>query len=355
MALSYSFCAALHIRAFMTIFQNRHKSIDTYLTSCYAIYKKHTILLDGDMMQIETLYYLLAIEKSGSTRRAAEELNTSYQNVSRVLLQAEEELGQKLFLRSSKGMVPSEEGKLALISAKNMLKIYENLLEQLEYRKKNSFLEYNKKIAGRLDLVSSIITSNGFLNEFLIEFSAQYPNIQINLMEDDAYLADKNRSYHLYILPRTVKELQQHKELFFPLLEDRIVMFVKKDSSYDTQKTISLKRMMQFPLVLLSKNNWANSIFSYILNMHQLQPEHLFYTNSVIGFQKSVASGNYVGLTTDILSSKLISDRKNLFHKIPIRDKNIEIYHCLVIIDRDHLTPVEETFVRAIKETFHIS
>lgn len=304
-------------------------------------------------MQMETLHYLLAIEKYGSTRKAAEELNTSFQNVSRVLLQAEEELGQKLFVRNSKGMLPTEEGKLALLSARNILKIYEDLLEQFEYRKASPFINCNKKISGQLNLVSSMITSNGFLNDFLVEFSERYPNVQINLKEDDAYLTAEQEQCRLYILPRTAEDMQRSKDVFFPLLEDCMVMLVKKDSPFDTQKTISLKRMMQQPLVLVSKSDWRKSIFGHILNIHQLQPEKPVYTNSIIGIQKYVASGNYVGLSTNILSSKLISDRKNLFTKIPIRDKNIEIYHCLVIKDRDHLTPVEETFVQAIKESFH--
>lgn len=65
-------------------------------------------------MQLEALQYLLAIEENGSTRKAAEQLNTSFQNVSRVLLQMEDEWNVQLFQRNSKGMIATEEGKIAI-------------------------------------------------------------------------------------------------------------------------------------------------------------------------------------------------------------------------------------------------
>ena len=304
-------------------------------------------------MQMETLHYLLAIEKYGSTRKAAEERNTSHQNVSRSLQAMENELGVTLFLRTSKGLIPTKHGQFAITTAKSILALYDTMVAQFSGQSKNAQTLCKEAVAGKLNLTSSMITSNGFLNDFLVEFSAQYPNIEINLMEEDAYQSSKNTSCRLYILPRTAAELAHTKESIFPLLEDNIVLLAKKDSPFANQKSISLKRLVQLPLVLTAKKDWGSSFFGHILNMYQVQPEKPVYTNSIFGIQKYVASGNYVGLSTNILSSKLISDRKNLFTKIPIRDKNIEIYHCLVIKDRDHLTPVEETFVQAIKESFH--
>ncbi|MEF2824447.1 MAG: LysR family transcriptional regulator, partial [Peptococcaceae bacterium] len=75
-------------------------------------------------MQLENLEVLLAINKHGSLRKAADALLTSYQNVSRILRQIEEEFGVPLFVRSSTGMSPTDEGKLAVITARQMLNLY---------------------------------------------------------------------------------------------------------------------------------------------------------------------------------------------------------------------------------------
>ena len=37
-----------------------------------------------------------------------------------------------------------------------------------------------------------------------------------------------------------------------------------------------------------------------------------------------------------------------------IRDEGVEFYHCLIIVDNSNLTPIEQIFVKSIKEYFHI-
>ena len=305
-------------------------------------------------MQLETLRTLVAVEQFGSTRRASESLNTSYQNVSRVLMQAEEELGVALFVRTSKGMVPTEDGKLAIASAREMLRIYDGMLEQFQYRRESMAQEMNSRISGKLNLTSSIAVSNGFINDLLLEFSVQYPKIQVNISEEDAYFPISAERGQLYFVPRMIRDVENTGYVTVSLLKDRMVMLVKKDSAFDNQRSVSLKRIAKLPLVLVAKNNWEESVFGHILKAHQAMPENPIYISSVIGFQKYVAGGQYAGLSTEIISCKLMSDKSKMFKIMPIRDKDIEIYHCLVIREPDSLSRVEQCFVDFVKEYFHI-
>ena len=266
----------------------------------------------------------------------------------------ENELGVTLFLRTSKGLIPTKHGQFAITTAKNILALYDTMVAQFSGQSKNAQTLCKEAVAGKLNLTSSMITSNGFLNDFLVEFSAQYPNIEINLMEEDAYQSSKNTSCRLYILPRTAAELAHTKESIFPLLEDNIVLLAKKDSPFANQKSISLKRLVQLPLVLTAKKDWGSSFFGHILNMYQVQPEKPVYTNSIFGIQKYVASGNYVVLSTKIITSKLLADKKNIFKLLPLRDKETTFYHCLAIHYKTNLTATELLFVQAIQDTFHI-
>lgn len=306
-------------------------------------------------MQLETLRYLVAVEAYGSTRRASESLNTSYQNVSRVLRQAEEELGAPLFVRTSKGMVPTEEGRLAIASAREMLRIYDGMLEQLQLRAETSPQERPKHISGKLHLASSIAVSNGFVNDLLLEFASQYPKIRVNTSEEDAYLPVSEERGQLYFVPRMAQDVESSPYLTIPLLKDRMVMLVKKDSALNKQHSVSLKRIAKLPLVLVAKDDWEESIFGHILKEHQALPENPIFISSVIGFQKYVASGQYAGLSTEIISCKLMSDKRKTFEIIPIRDKGMEIYHCLLIRQPETLSRVEQCFVDFIKEYFHIT
>lgn len=305
-------------------------------------------------MQLETLRYLLAIEQSGSTRKAAQELNTSYQNVSRVLLAAEEELGVALFVRTSKGMVPTEDGKLAIAGVREMLRIYDGMLEQFQYRRDSMTQQTSSRISGKLNLMSSIVVSNGFVNDLILEFSSQYPKIQVNISEEDAYMSISEDRGQLYFVPRMARDLKNIGYTTMPLLKDRMVVLVKKDSALNNQRSVSLKRISKLPLVLVAKDNWEESVFGHIMKALDAMPENPIFISSVIGFQKYVASGQYYGLSTEIISSKLVSDKRKMFEIVPFRDKEVEIYHCLVIRQPDHLSRVEQCFVEFIKEYFHI-
>ena len=306
-------------------------------------------------MQLETLRYLVAVEEYGSTRRASENLNTSYQNVSRVLRQAEEELGAALFVRTSKGMVPTDEGRLAVDSAREMLKIYDRMLEQFQFRAEDKAHDRGRNISGKLELASSIAVSNGFINDLLLEFSSQYPKIRVKTSEEDAYLPVSEDRGQLYFVPRMTKDVYNSPYLTIPLLKDRMVMLVKKDSALNKQHSVSLKRIAKLPMVLVAKDNWEESIFGHILKEHDALPENPIFISSVIGFQKYVASGQYAGLSTEIIACKLMSDKRKTCEIIPIRDKDIEIYHCLVIRQPEALSRVEQCFVDFIKEYFHIT
>ncbi len=306
-------------------------------------------------MHIETLYYLLAIEKYGSTRKAAEVLNTSYQNVSRVLQQTEEEWQVQLFQRGSKGMQPTKEGRLAIASAKEMLRIYQHLLEQFHYRAEFLQPERNDRLSGKLAVGSSMVANNAFVNDLLVEFSAQYPRIQVILEEEDAYLPNAKREHRLFLVPRLPTELQEKDCEVIPLLQDKMVLLVRKDNVLLQQKSIALARLVKLPLVLIYKNRWEDSIFSRLFQANDVAPNKSIATNSVIGFQKYVATGQYVGLSTEIISHKLMSEKKQLFELIPIRDKAITFEYCLMIRDAKQLTRSEQCFVNFIKESFHLT
>ena len=301
-------------------------------------------------MQLETLRFLLALEQWGSTRKAADNLNTSYQNVSRVLHLAEEELGCQLFKRTSKGLLPTVDGHLALESAKKMLIIYDDMLDK--FQKKDT--QKSSRLLGKLFLHSSIVVSNSFINDVLLEFSRQYPKVQIKVVEEDAYAPIGEQEGRLYFVPRTTWDIETALYPTTPLLKDKMTLLVKKDSVFNSQKTISLKKVMSLPLALITNDTWENSIFGRILLKQNLVPQNPLYISSIMGFQKYVGSGQYVGLSTEKLAHKLVSGQKSqLFQIIPIRDKSIDIYHCLVIREPDKLSALEERFVDFLKEYFH--
>ncbi len=305
-------------------------------------------------MQLETLEVLLAIAEHGSTRKAADALCTSFQNVSRVLKQAEDEWGVRLFQRGSKGMTPTEEGDLAITTAREMLRLYTDLLEQFQYRQESVTDQPNKKISGRLALTSSTMVNNAFLNDVLLEFSMQYPRISVNLFEEDAYFEQLDKGTNIILAPRISDELAGLDKNITPLLQDRIVLLVKEGSPFDQQASISLKRAAELPIVLVAHHHWEETLFGHFLSINHLKPKNTTFTSSIIGFQKYIASGQYAGLSTNIISRKLLSDKRFGFNIVAIRNHSVELTYCMAIKNPDQLTDTERCFVDFICDSFHL-
>jgi len=75
-------------------------------------------------MKIENLKYFLAVVRTGSLHKAAEELYLTPQNLSTIIRNIEHDAGEKLFVRTSKGMVLSAEGERFLPYAKVIEEAY---------------------------------------------------------------------------------------------------------------------------------------------------------------------------------------------------------------------------------------
>ncbi len=305
-------------------------------------------------MQLETLKTIVAIADKGSLRKAADTLCTSFQNTSRVLLQAENEWNVQLFYRTSKGMTPTNEGKIALDTAREMLALYEKMLLQFQQNKTRSAEKPNNSITGTLHLTSSIMVNNAFLNDLLLEFSMQYPRINVGLFEEDAYLIQNNDTTHIALAPRINTDSALLSNSLLPLLDDQVVLLVKNGSAFDQQQSISLKKIAELPLVLIAKQDWKKSIFGHIFKEGHIRPKNVTFTGSIMGFQKFIASGQYAGLSTEIISRKMLSDKRLDFNIITIRDHHAKLRYYMSTQNQHTLTDTERCFIHFMQESFHL-
>ena len=78
-------------------------------------------------MKIDQLYYCLKTAETQSLTKAAELLYTSKQNIGEMITSLENELGVKIFNRSSKGMFLTADGEKVIEYAGEMIEIFEKL------------------------------------------------------------------------------------------------------------------------------------------------------------------------------------------------------------------------------------
>lgn len=80
-------------------------------------------------MRIDQLIYLVEISRLGSISLAAEHLHISQPTISLAINNLEKELGKKLFVRSRLGTHPTEDGKIIIHKARQIVSILEEIKE----------------------------------------------------------------------------------------------------------------------------------------------------------------------------------------------------------------------------------
>ncbi len=123
--------------------------------------------------QLKYLSIFIQVAKSEGFRPAAKQLNMSASSVSEAILRLEDSLGTRLFQRTTRKISLTEAGQKLYKKSLAAMKVLENALEQT----------YDKSgpVTGTLCLSASQGVCDLFLNDILIKFAKNYPEIIIHL------------------------------------------------------------------------------------------------------------------------------------------------------------------------------
>lgn len=295
-------------------------------------------------MYIESLRYLLAIQQTGSLHKAAESLNTSCQNVSKVLKQIEKELNVPIFERTAQGVQPTKHTQAVLNFAQTTLENYESLVSAC------APTESQKNAKGTVTLSVTLFTSNQ-LDDVLAEFIPRYPYVQLNFHEIKINTPAANNPNNISFLPDAayLDNLGYEKKL--PITEDKVFALVKKNSPLGKQKSITLKKFSQQPTVVYSKYGYENSIYYYVLRDKVSLEYPPFITDDIRSYKLYIGSGEYIGLTTSQSYKYTLSQSEN-YTLLPIREPSIYVTSYLLIKDTKKLTEAEQLFIDFMQNYF---
>src|SRR5258707_887020 len=86
-------------------------------------------------MQMQHVLSLVALSEAGSIRSAAASLGRSQPGLTKNLRQIEDELGARLFQRTSRGVIPTRIGQLVLARTRTIATDIRRLQEEVEQTK----------------------------------------------------------------------------------------------------------------------------------------------------------------------------------------------------------------------------
>ncbi|GAA0681780.1 MULTISPECIES: LysR family transcriptional regulator [Clostridium] len=207
------------------------------------------------------------VGKHKSFSKAAKELYMTQPAVSQSIMQLEDELEIRLFTRTSKGVILTNEGKLIYEYANSAINLINTGEEKL--------LEARNLLIGDLKIGVGDTISKYFLMPYLEEFHKRYPNIKFKIINATTLeLCSIVKSGEIDIaicnLPITDSALETKQCME---IQDIFVCGEKYKNKF--QKPISFKELSKFPLILLeSKSLSRQYIEKYLLsNGISINPE----------------------------------------------------------------------------------
>jgi len=295
-------------------------------------------------MELRVLRYFLTIAREGSITAAADFLHVTQPTLSRQLKDLEQELGKKLFIRSSHSIILTDEGLLLRKRAEEIL----NMVDKLEAE----FSSMEESISGDIYIGGGETDAMRLIAKVIKDLQQSYPKIRYHLYsgnEDDVTeRLDKGLlDFGILIEPA---DLSKYNYINIPA-KDVWGVVMRKDSPLASKDTIHAVDLLNFPLICsrqamqqtFSKNEFADWFGDYFDKLNVVTTYNLAYNAAIM-----VDEGIGYAITLDEIVNTS-SDSSLCFRPLEPR-----LESGLNIVWKKHqvFSAAADLFLKKIKENF---
>lgn len=204
-------------------------------------------------MRFKQLHYFQEVARTGSITAASSNLYITQQALSTALKNLEDDLHATLLKRSPIGVTLTDEGQLVLTAAQQIMQI----LADLDHKLAGSS---GRSMAGEIRLILSGGLRQTFFPEIYSHFYKDHPQIKLSyssgtLAEIETALLEDTADCGLATLPRIGQDYLHTitpQLVFTPIKILHFAAYVSDESPLARYKTISLRHLLKYPLVMQS-------------------------------------------------------------------------------------------------------
>ena len=244
------------------------------------------------MVNLELYRVFYTVAKCGSLTKAAEELYISQPAVSQSIKQLENQLGVVLFNRTHRGMeLSAQGGKLIFSEVERALGLFNEA--------ENRLSEMKTSATGVIRIGASDTIFEYFLSDKIVDFHENFPSVKIELMAD--------------FTPDTIEKLKGNRcDVAFvnlPIQEDpdlelygdcmrlnEIFIVGEKYKELANEGSVSLSKLVKYPLILMDKNTVARRTLENFFTSHGVEANASIEVGSWDLMKRLVARGMGIGV-----------------------------------------------------------
>ena len=194
-------------------------------------------------MEIRVLRYFLTIAREGSITSAAEQLHITQPTLSRQIKDLEDELGQKLFHRSSHSMKLTQEGFIFRQRAEEIVAMVDKTSAE--------FLSMDKPLAGDIYIGGGETLAVSLIADLIAELRSEYPDIRYHLYSGNETDVTERLDRGLLDFGILVQpaDLTKYDCIHLPA-EDIWGVVMRKDSPLAQKNKITRADLLDLPLIM---------------------------------------------------------------------------------------------------------
>lgn len=210
-------------------------------------------------MDLQQLRFLVTISKTLNFSKAAEELFISQPTLSHQIRRLEEELGVRLFERSTRNVELTPIGRECVKLAERMVELSDQIVQITQ--------EESRRFSNRLNIGVLAVFPQMNISAVIAEFQSQHLNETIHMHFDwsIALMERLERKKSDVIISNIDLDAISRKEsenlAIYPFLTDRLYLVISENHPLAQKDTVGLEEVLSLPLFMPGRASSANQFF----------------------------------------------------------------------------------------------
>ena len=301
-------------------------------------------------MNLKQLEAFVQVAEGGSFSKAAKKLYLTQPTISAHVAALEKELNVRLFVRNTKEVSLSEDGKDLYKYARQMVDLEKKIDERFGTRE-----EGGKHC---ITIAVSTIPAQYLLPKVLMRFNEKYPEEQLKIMETDSAKVVTQIVEHMVDVGFTGTVLEKKHCKYMPFYKDELVIITPNTEKYQKLKdhmTDDISWLLEEHVILREEGSGTRKEAEKQLKQAGVDLSDLDIIASIEN-QETIKKSVRQGMGISILSKLATADEAEagyvLAFPIPKADKGRDIN--LVYNKNYQLSRSAERFIKVVKEVYPV-
>ena len=298
-------------------------------------------------MNLKQLEAFVQVSESGSFSKAAKELFLTQPTISAHISSLEKELNVRLFIRNTKEVSLSDDGKDLYRYAKQITDL-EKAIEERFYMDSDDGKHF-------ITIAASTIPAQYLLPKVLMCYRERYPKEQIKIMETDSSEVVTQVVDHMVDVGFTGTVLEKKHCKYIPFYKDELAVITPDTPEYrilKEQNRDDIDWIKRKPLILREEGSGTRKEAEKQLKNAGISMETLDIVASIAN-QETIKKSVKQGMGITVLSRLAAEDEDGLLiFPIPGADEGRDIN--LVYNKNYQMTRSADRFIRIVKEVYGI-